>query len=81
MSITTITNTGEIIIPPEIQSLLNLNPGDEIEFVVTEDGKVYLQPPQIDVEELFGILHKPGIKPVSVEEMNNAIEECGGEII
>lgn len=33
---------------------------------------------KIDIEEIFGILQKPDIKTVSVEEMNNDIQECAG---
>ncbi|WP_218079862.1 AbrB/MazE/SpoVT family DNA-binding domain-containing protein [Anthocerotibacter panamensis] len=74
MSVATVTSKGQTTIPKMIRELLNLHPGDRIDFVVGEDGKVYLQPLNVDVEELSGILNRPGMRPVSVEEMNQAIQ-------
>ena len=78
MSITTITSKGQTTIPKEIRERLNLRPGDRISFIIEADGRVYIQPLNIDVEELSGILHKPGRKIVSIEAMDEAIEACGG---
>ncbi|MGH8001702.1 MAG: hypothetical protein ACREPR_20320 [Brasilonema sp.] len=47
---------------------------------IEPDGKVYIEPLNIQVEELSGILHKPETKPVSIDEMNEAIEQCGGSL-
>ncbi len=80
MSITTITTKGQTTIPKEIRDKLNLRPGDRISFIVEDDGRVYIQPLNVHVEDLSGILHKPGMKPVSIEEMNEAIENCGGSL-
>jgi len=80
MSIATITSKGQTTIPKEIRDKLNLRPGDRINFIIEADGKVYIQPLNIQVEELSGILHKPGREPVSIEEMNEAIEQSGGSL-
>lgn len=80
MSIATITSKGQTTIPKEIRDKLNLRPGDRISFIMEADGRVYIQPLNIKVEELSGILHKPGRQPVSIEEMNQAIEHCGGSL-
>ncbi|MCP2732692.1 AbrB/MazE/SpoVT family DNA-binding domain-containing protein [Limnofasciculus baicalensis] len=80
MSIATITSQGETTIPPEIRERLKLHPGDRIRFIIAPDGRVYIQPLHIQVEELSGILHKPNRKPVSIEEMNEAIEQNGGSL-
>lgn len=77
----TITTEGKAIIPEAVQQLLNLQPGDRIDFVITDDGKVYVQPASIDVSELSGILYEPNREPVSVEEMDAAIAECAGESV
>jgi len=76
----TVTNEGYTIIPPEIMKLLNLQPGDRIDFIVTEDGKVYMQPVKVNVETLKGILYKPERKAVSIEEMEEAILKNGGQM-
>jgi antitoxin PrlF len=78
--ISTITSKGQTTIPKEVREKLNLRPGDKINFTVESDGRVYIQPLNVDVEELSGILHKPGRKVVSIEEMNQVIEECGGSL-
>ncbi|MBW4593961.1 MAG: type II toxin-antitoxin system PrlF family antitoxin [Brasilonema angustatum HA4187-MV1] len=80
MSIATITSKGQTTIPKEIREKLNLRPGDRINFIIEPDGKVYIQPVNIQVEELSGILHKPERKPVSFEEMNEAIEQCANNL-
>ncbi len=77
----TITAEGKALIPEQVQQLLNLQPGDQIDFVITNDGKVYVQPAGIDVRELSGILYQPSQKPVSLEEMEVAIAECAGESV
>lgn len=78
--ISTITSKGQTTIPKEVREKLNLRAGDKINFVVESDGRVYIQPLNVDVEELSGILHKPGRKVVSIEEMNQVIEQCGGSL-
>ncbi|MER3435996.1 MAG: AbrB family transcriptional regulator [Leptolyngbya sp. ERB_1_1] len=77
----TITAEGKALIPEPVQQLLNLQPGDQIDFVITEDGKVYVQPAAIDVRELSGLLYQPDREPVSLEEMDAAIAQCAGESI
>lgn len=76
----TLTAEGQALIPEPVQQILNLQPGDQIDFVITNDGKVYVQPAAIDVRELSGILHRPDQAPVSLEEMDAAIAECVGEL-
>lgn len=79
MTLTKLTNSGQVAIPTEILEWLNLKPGDSIDFEMSSDGKVYLQPAKVDVRELSGILYEEGRKVVSVEEMEEAISECAGE--
>ncbi|GAC1470962.1 MAG: hypothetical protein NVSMB70_15910 [Chamaesiphon sp.] len=81
MVLTKLTNSGKIAIPSEIREWLKLQPGDSIDFVIAENGKVYLQPVKIDVRELSGMLYEPGRKAVSLEEMDIAISQCAGESI
>jgi hypothetical protein len=54
---------------------LGLHSGDKIEFFITETGEALLIPVTKKVDEVFGILHKPGRKPVSIEEMDAAINQ------
>ncbi|GAB4341469.1 MAG: AbrB/MazE/SpoVT family DNA-binding domain-containing protein [Leptolyngbyaceae cyanobacterium] len=78
MLTSTITSKGQITIPKEIRDLLNLHPGDRIDFIV-ENGRIYVQPTDVDVRSLSGLLYKPDRKPVSLEEMDAAIAQGARE--
>ncbi len=75
MAVSTLTVKGQTTIPKKIRNHLKLRPGDRIDFVVQEDGEVVLKPATLDVRELEGILHRPGMKTVSVEGMTRAIKK------
>lgn len=70
-----ITVKGQTTIPKEIRDYLNLQPGDRIDFVVEENGKVVVEPATLDVAEIEGILYRPGMKAVSSEEAKKAIRQ------
>jgi AbrB family looped-hinge helix DNA binding protein len=69
----TLTSKGQVTVPKAIRDLLRLSTGDRVDFVVKEDGTVVLRPATVDVRELSGFLHRKGIKPLSVEQMNAII--------
>ncbi|MFZ0243053.1 MAG: AbrB/MazE/SpoVT family DNA-binding domain-containing protein [Desulfobacterales bacterium] len=73
MPTATVTSKGQIVIPKPIRDRLGLKPGDTIDFIVVENGDVLIRPAVSDVRALKGLLHRPGHRPVSVEEMNRAI--------
>jgi AbrB family looped-hinge helix DNA binding protein len=77
MSTSTLTSKGQTTIPKDVRKRLNLHPGDRLEFVIDEDGRVLLLPATLDVSELAGMLKRPA-KPVTVAEMNQAIRMRGG---
>jgi len=70
-----ITSKGQTTIPKEIRDHLHLKPGDRVDFVVEEDGKVILEPATADLGELEGMLHRPGMKAVSEAEMKAAVKK------
>jgi AbrB family looped-hinge helix DNA binding protein len=72
---TTVTDTGEITLPEEIRQHLKLVSGSRVEFVIDEDGQVKISPLTVAVESLSGILHRPGMPPASLEDMETAIAE------
>jgi AbrB family looped-hinge helix DNA binding protein len=77
MPTSTITSKGQTTIPKDIRDRLHLRPGDRLEFVVDDDGRVVVLPATVDAAELAGVL-KPPSRPVSVEAMNRAIRKRGG---
>ena len=72
MSTSTLTSKGQTTIPKDVRKRLNLHPGDRLEFVIDEDGRVLVLSASVDASELAGILKRPA-KPVSVAAMNQAI--------
>jgi antitoxin PrlF len=79
MTEATITTKGQCVVPKKIRDYMRLNPGDKIDFVIREDGEVYVRPVIMDVRELKGRLKKPGRKPVSLKEMEKAVRKRAGK--
>ncbi|MFW6161992.1 MAG: AbrB/MazE/SpoVT family DNA-binding domain-containing protein [Planctomycetota bacterium] len=72
-----VSSKGRIVIPKVIRETAGLAPGDQVAFIVQDNGDVVLRPVKRDVRRLKGILHRPGRKPVSVEEMNQVVQQRG----
>jgi hypothetical protein len=49
--------------------------GSKISFIIDEDEQVKLFPLTVPVEERSGMLHRPGMKKTTLEEMDRAISE------
>lgn len=75
MATALITSKGQTTIPKEIRDYLHVQPGDRVDFVVREDGTVVLEPATLDISDLEGALHRPGMKAVSDEEMKTAVRK------
>lgn len=75
MATSTLTSKGQITIPKEIRDHLKLRTGHRLEFRIAHDGHVLIQPRSRDVRELKGIVRSHRRKPVSVEEMDDAIAQ------
>lgn len=72
MSEATLTSKGQVTIPKAVRDKLGLQTGDRIDFVDTDKG-VLILPVTRDLKSLCGILKGRRAKPVSIEEMNEAI--------
>ena len=71
----TLTAKGQITIPKSARDALKLNPGDRVEFVFGDNGRLFLLPVTKSVRSLKGMLPKPA-KPVSLETMDEAITQA-----
>jgi len=80
MPSSTMTVKGQTVIPKPIRDRLSLKPGDRLEFTIQDNGDVLIRPAVHDVRDLKGILRRPGRKPVSVEEMNRAVQRKQGRL-
>jgi antitoxin PrlF len=75
MPTATLTSKGQITIPKEIRERLRLQTGHRLEFEIDKTGKVFLIPRNKDIRSLKGIVRSKRTRPVTVEEMNQAIAE------
>ena len=69
----TLTSKGQITIPKAVRQSLRLQAGDRVAFMLHGEGEVVIRPITRTVDEVFGMLHRKGMKTRSVEEMNTAI--------
>ncbi len=71
MQESTVTTKGQTTLPRDVRRALGLASGDKVRYVIL-DGEVRLLKSR-PVNELAGILARPGRKPVSLDEMEAAI--------
>jgi len=65
---------GQVTIPQEARDYLGIAPGDKVKFFIHPDGTVVILP-KISLASLRGIARGRAQGPVSLEEMEAAIEE------
>lgn len=69
MSFATMTSKGQTTIPKNIRDGLGLKPQDQLHFTLLPDGTVIMRAKKRSLGDLYGALHKPGRKPLSVGDM------------
>lgn len=74
MTTATLTSKGQITVPQGVRRELGLQTGDKVDFVPDEDGGFRMVPVRKDVKELRGRFAGRVVKPVSIEDMANAID-------
>jgi AbrB family looped-hinge helix DNA binding protein len=75
MALATVTSKGQITIPIEVRTALDLKPGDQVEFVENSLGGLHafvLFPKNGDLKRLKGMFGKFP-RAISLEEMDDAI--------
>lgn len=73
--LSTMTSKGQVTIPKPARDALHLSPGDRVEFVLDDEGRLFLLSATRPVQSLKGMLPKPAA-PVSLEEMDAAIAKA-----
>lgn len=74
MSTVTLTSKSQMTLPKEVRDDLGVGPGDKID-IVKKDGEYVLRRRRSALE-LAGKFHRPGQKPLSIGEMDEAIGEA-----
>ena len=69
----TVTDKGQVTVPKNIRDQLHIATGSKLDFEIEEDGSLRVRVLARGSENLFGLVHRPGIKPLSVEAMDEGI--------
>jgi AbrB family looped-hinge helix DNA binding protein len=78
MPTATVTSKGQVTIPKQIREFLKVKAGDQLDFVIADDGRVLVRPGNVGVDELKGLLHRSGRRPVTLAQMEAAIARRHG---
>ena len=73
-----ITSKGQATIPKAVRDHLRLKPGDQVKFLIHPNGSVVLLP-KLPASALRGMLKTPRRRPVSIEEMHEAVAAGASE--
>ncbi|WP_248883930.1 AbrB/MazE/SpoVT family DNA-binding domain-containing protein [Acidithiobacillus acidisediminis] len=76
--LSTLSSKGQITLPKALREQLHLRPGDKIEFLLTEGGRIEILPITLPIARLKGMAPKPQ-QALSLEEMDAAIRERAGK--
>ncbi len=75
MASATLTSKGQVTLPKSVRERLGVEAGDRLEFIESEQGFLVVAATR-DIRSLKGIVSAPK-KPVTVDDMNKAIEKMG----
>jgi AbrB family looped-hinge helix DNA binding protein len=74
----TVTDKGQVTVPKEIRDQTGISPGSRLDFEVQDDGTLRVQVLTRGADNLFGLVHRAGIKARSIEEMDQGIAAAVG---
>ncbi len=77
MQASNLTSKGQVTLPAAIRKQLNLKTGDRIAFTL-QGNKIIAEPISTEISSLFGLIKSD--KTVSLEEMQEAIEQAASKI-
>ena len=69
----TVTDKGQVTLPKAIRDLLNIRPGSRVDFQVTANKTLTARVQTRGSEGLYGLLHRPGQRTITIEEMDESI--------
>ncbi len=69
----TVTDKGQVTVPKEIRDKTGITPGSRLDFEVQDDGTLRVRVLTRGADNLFGLLHRAGTKPRSIEAMDQGI--------
>ena len=69
----TVTDKGQLTVPKAIRDQFGIVPGSKLEFEPQADGTLRVRIHTRGAGNLFGLLHRPGRRAKTVEEMDAGI--------
>ena len=71
----TITAKGQVTLRKELLRHLGVRAGDKVEVDLLPDGRAQLRAAKKtgSIEAVFGRLHNPDVKPLTIEQINEII--------
>jgi antitoxin PrlF len=74
----TVTDKGQVTVPKEIRDKTGITPGSRLDFEVQDDGTLRVRVLARGAGNLFGLVHRAGIKSRSIEAMDKGIAAAVG---
>jgi AbrB family looped-hinge helix DNA binding protein len=71
----TLTSKGQITLPKEIRDRLGLDAGSLLDFEVLPDNTITARAVRPDARRIRGLLKSPHAGPLTVEQMDEGIDE------
>ena len=68
----TVSNKGQVTLPKEFRERLGVRPGGKLRAEVKDD-RIVLTRKSGGIDDLFGILHRPGMRPRTLKEIEEGI--------
>lgn len=73
MGVATVSEKGQLVIPRDIRTALDIKKGDRVEWSLTDAGELRVSVAKKDLRVLKGMIPNKG-RSVSVEDMDVAIK-------
>jgi antitoxin PrlF len=73
----TVTSKGQVTLRKDILRHLGVAPGQKIDIEMLPDGRLEIRAAKRSrsIDAFFGSLERPGTKPLTIEEINEAIAQ------
>ncbi len=72
-----ISKKGQVVIPKKIRKSLGIEPGDNIIFLLTEEGVLLTKQKESPFDKYYGFLNKPGSSDKLIREMRGKRDDLG----
>ena len=75
----TVTDKGQLTVPKLLREQFGIQPGAKLDFEAQADGSIKVRVLSRGSAGLAGLLHRPGVKAKTLEEMDAGIAKAVAE--